>query len=76
MTRVRPVVHHLLDMESDVADVLRWGHALVAMGTSDTDIKAGAAYAVGIAVQDLGKRLDQRWTEALELAKCEGRSCA
>ena len=62
----------LLDMENDVADVIRWGHALVAMGSGANHIQPGAAYVVGVALAELGKQLDLRWSRALDAARSDG----
>ena len=65
MTREHPALAPLSEVETDVADIARWGRALIAMGTSDNHIHPGAAFVIGEALERLGSRVDHRWMAAM-----------
>ena len=64
----------LSKMETDVADVGRWGRALIAMGCSDNHIHPGAAFVIGEALERLGEELEAKWNLALDAAREKGDS--
>jgi N-acetylglutamate synthase/N-acetylornithine aminotransferase len=72
MTSHHPVWDPLMKAELDVADVERWGRVLVTMGTSENHIDPVAVFVVGEAVENLAKRLEDRWKAALDAARAEG----
>ncbi|TXM67466.1 hypothetical protein FV226_21785 [Methylobacterium sp. WL12] len=69
MTRPESVCGLLLDAETDMADVERWGHVLISMGASHNQISPAAAFVVGEALERLGKRIEAKWNIAVDAAR-------
>ena len=58
----------LSQLESNIADVERWGNTLIAIGTTDAHVDPGVVLVLGWALKQLGDDLDIEWRTAFEAA--------
>ena len=59
----------IADMESDVADLLRWAIVVFDLGSSDNCDHEGVQV-VGAHMEDVAKRVKDSWTAAFEMSRC------
>ena len=59
---------NLADMESDVADLLRWAAVVYDLGTSDNCDREGVQV-VGAAMEAVAKRVKEDWNAAFVMSR-------
>lgn len=64
-----PIFHTVSNMELDIRDVECWGQLISLLGSSLHSVDPGALHVAGVALKALGKRLEEQWSCAFELAK-------
>ena len=64
MTERHPAQSIVRDLETDVADVEKWGDVLTSLGAGEDAVSRDAIFVIGNAVTQLGRRLDDRWKAA------------
>ncbi|MCJ2048539.1 hypothetical protein [Methylobacterium sp. J-070] len=63
-----PVYSIISDMETDIADVGRWGELLYQLAASPNSLDAGTLHVIAAPIHALGQRLEARWSEAFRAA--------
>lgn len=56
----------LLEIEDDVANIARWAELISLLGSSPHMIEPGVLHAISHPLTELGRRVDQRWKEAVK----------
>ncbi|GJE52533.1 hypothetical protein GOFOIKOB_5606 [Methylobacterium tardum] len=67
MKERNPAFEVVSRMEDDVASVARWAEVLGLLGSTPHMIDPSAIHAIAEPIRDIGKRLNEQWSEAFDI---------